>query len=39
MSPESRDVAYLWDMRDAAEAVYEFTKDVNFTRYIKERMC
>jgi uncharacterized protein with HEPN domain len=38
MRPEERDLAYLWDMLDAAQAVLEFTNDVTFEQYVREPM-
>lgn len=37
MRPEERDAAYLWDMLDAAGAIIEFTKDINYASYLKDR--
>jgi len=37
MRPEGRDVAYLWDMLDAARTVREFTTGVGLDRYIQDR--
>jgi uncharacterized protein with HEPN domain len=33
MRPEDRDLAYLWDMREAAREVTEFVRDVTFEQY------
>jgi uncharacterized protein with HEPN domain len=38
MRPEERDLAYLWDMHDAAQAVLEFTNGVAFEQYVREPM-
>ncbi|HYN23314.1 MAG TPA: DUF86 domain-containing protein [Thermoanaerobaculia bacterium] len=37
MQPEERDVAYLWDMLDAARQVIEFTRNVAFPAYLEDR--
>lgn len=37
MQHEERDAAYLWDMLDAAKDVLEFTKDVKFIEYERDR--
>jgi len=38
MRPEERDLAYLWDMREASLDVIEFIKGVTFERFSKEKM-
>lgn len=37
MQPEERDVAYLWDMLDAARTVREFVAGANFHQYMQDR--
>jgi uncharacterized protein with HEPN domain len=37
MQPEDRDLAYLWDMLDAAKTVVEFVKGIKFHEYEKDR--
>ena len=37
MKPDDRDAAYLWDMRDRARAVREFTTDIDFDQYMNDR--
>ncbi|MFH0794494.1 MAG: DUF86 domain-containing protein [bacterium] len=37
MRPDPVDMARLWDMRDAARAVVEFTQDMDFEDFIKDR--
>lgn len=37
MRPEERDLAYLWDMREAAREVVEFTADVSIERYAADK--
>ena len=38
MQPEDRDLAYLWDMLDAAHAILNFTEGKSFERYLQDRM-
>jgi len=38
MPPEDRDVALLWDMREACRAVAEFTAGLNYSRFEQDRM-
>ncbi|MFH1875100.1 MAG: HepT-like ribonuclease domain-containing protein [Pseudomonadota bacterium] len=37
MQPEEKDVAYLWDMLDAAKTVCDFTKNINYHQYENDR--
>jgi uncharacterized protein with HEPN domain len=37
MRPEERDLAYLWDMRDAARTAMEFTRGLKFQAYAADR--
>ena len=37
MPPEPTDMARLWDMLDAAQAVVEFTKGLNFEQFLTDR--
>jgi uncharacterized protein with HEPN domain len=37
MQPEERDLAYLWDILDAARTAIEFTHDVKFQQYAMDR--
>jgi len=38
MPPEKSDLAYLWDMQDAAEAVIGFLQGKTFEDYMNDRM-
>ena len=38
MRPEERDLAYLWDMLDATQAILTFTEGKSFERYLQDRM-
>jgi uncharacterized protein with HEPN domain len=38
MRPEDRDLAYLWDMREAALDVMEFTKGIKYARFCSDKM-
>ena len=38
MQPEQRDIAYLWDILDAARTILEFTSDVSYGDYLENRM-
>lgn len=38
MRPEERDLAYLWDMLDAAHAILTFIERKNFEQYLQDRM-
>ena len=38
MRPEDRDLAYLWDMREAAREVAEFVRGVTFEQYRSRKM-
>lgn len=37
MQPDQRDVAYLWDMLDAAQTVEQLSCDQDFTQYSNDR--
>ena len=37
MRPEERDVAYLWDMLDAARTVRDFIAGVTVNQYMQDR--
>ena len=37
MRPEERDLAYLWDMLDAARTALEFTRGMTFREYAEDR--
>jgi len=37
MLPEERNASYLWDMLDGARTVREFTVNVSFEQYLKDR--
>jgi uncharacterized protein with HEPN domain len=38
MPPEKEDLAFLWDMLDAAQAVQEFIEGKTFNHYVHERL-
>lgn len=38
MRPEDRDVAYLWDVREAAREVIEFVRDVTYERFAADKI-
>lgn len=38
MRPEERDIAYLWDMREAAREVLEFLQGVSYARFASDKM-
>ena len=38
MKPEDQDFAYLWDMREAAHDVVEFTKGTKYARFCSDKM-
>lgn len=38
MRPEDRDTALLWDMREAAREILEFTQNVEVVRFSSDRM-
>ena len=38
MRPEDRDLAYLWDIREAAREISGFVKGIQFTGFIGNRM-
>ena len=37
MKPEERDLAYLWDMRDAARDVMEFVEGVSYESFCSDK--
>ena len=37
MRPDERDAAYLWDMLDAAQTILQFTSDLEFVHYTRDR--
>ena len=37
MQPDQRDVAYLWDMLDAAQMVEQLSSGMDFTQYSNDR--
>ena len=38
MQPDERDAAYLWDMLEAAKTVLDFTRDLTFYDYQRDKM-
>jgi uncharacterized protein with HEPN domain len=38
MRPEDRNLAYLWDMREAAREISEFVKGVKYIEFVENRM-
>jgi len=38
MAPENRDLALLWDMREAAREILEFTKEAPFSYFASNKM-
>ena len=38
MRPDQKDLAFLWDMWDAAKAIQEFAEGKTFHHYLNERM-
>ena len=38
MPPEDRNVALLWDMREAARGVLDFMQEVSFARFNSEKV-
>jgi uncharacterized protein with HEPN domain len=38
MQPEDRDIALLWDMREAAREIVGFTHDVTYERFAQEKI-
>ena len=38
MRPEDRDLAYLWDMREASRDVLEFIKGVSYDHFSKDKL-
>lgn len=38
MAPEDRDLALLWDMREAGRAIGEFIRGVQYARFESDRM-
>ena len=37
MRPDERDKSYLWDMLDATRMVVEFTMDLRYQDFLKDR--
>ena len=37
MSPNDKDLAYLWDMLEAAKDIYDFTKDLSFEEFAADK--
>jgi len=37
MQPENRELAYLWDMREAAQEIVSFVANVKYTDFIITR--
>lgn len=38
MHPEDRDVALLWDMREAAREIWAFTQNITYARFASDKM-
>ena len=38
MRPEEQNLAYLWDMREAAREIVAFVKGVKYAGFIQNRM-
>ncbi len=38
MSPQDRDLGYVWDMQDAATQVFDFSKDKTLKEYHENKM-
>ena len=38
MRPEDRDMAYLWDMREAAQEIVAFMKDIPYVKFEKNHV-
>lgn len=38
MSPQDKDLGYIWDMHDAASQVLEFSRDKSFEDYSGNKM-
>ncbi len=38
MHPEDRDAALLWDMREAAREIQEFTQGITYARFASDKM-
>ena len=38
MRPEEQDLAYLWDMREAAKEIVAFVKGIKYAIFIQNRM-
>jgi len=38
MQPEEQDLAYLWDMREAAKEIVAFVKGIKYAIFIQNRM-
>lgn len=38
MQPEKRELAYLWDMREAAREIVGFVKDIKYSDFIRNNL-
>jgi len=38
MRPEEQDLAYLWDLREAAKEIVAFVQGIQFAEFIQNRM-
>ncbi len=38
MLPEEQELAYLWDMREAAKEIVAFVKGIQYAEFIQNRM-
>lgn len=38
MRPEDRDLAYLWDMREAAREIFAFMKGIPYAKFEKNHI-
>jgi uncharacterized protein with HEPN domain len=38
MQPENRELAYLWDMREAAQEIVSFVANVNYSDFTNNKM-
>ena len=38
MQPENRDLAYLWDMREACQLIVKFLKNYTYDLYCRDKM-
>ncbi len=36
-TPNTKDAAYLWDIREAAREIQDFVKDISITQFLKDR--